>query len=142
MKDKVFLDTNIFVYAIDSSQQWGRQQAIARSIIRQQIENESGVISLQVVQEFYQVATTKIAVPLSTEDALEFIRYMSCLEIVVASLEMVIAAVHLHQRYLLSFWDALILQAAEFAGCSQVLSEDLQHNLRLDGLVVLNPFAE
>lgn len=66
MKDKVFLDTNTFVYAVDSSQQWSRQQTIARSIIRQQIENESGVISLQVVQEFYQVATRKIAVPLST----------------------------------------------------------------------------
>ena len=142
MKDKVFLDTNIFVYAVNSSQQWSRQQTIARSIIRQQNENESGVISLQVVQEFYQVATTKIAVPLSTEDALEFIRYMSCLEVVAASLDMVIAAVHLHQRHRLSFWDALILQAAQSAGCTQVLSEDLQHNLRLDNLVVLNPFAE
>lgn len=67
---------------------------------------------------------------------------MSCLEVVADSLDMLIAAVHLHQRHRLSFWDALILQAAQSAGCTQVLSEDLQHNLRLDNLVVLNPFAE
>jgi predicted nucleic acid-binding protein len=141
MKDKVFLDTNIFVYAIDSSPELSRQRDIARRIIRKQIENESGVISIQVIQEFYQVATGKIATPISTQDALQFIRYMSILEIVVANLDMVLAAVHLHKRYLLSFWDGLILQAAKSAGCTQLLSEDLQHDFKLDDLVVHNPFA-
>jgi predicted nucleic acid-binding protein len=74
MKDKVFLDTNIFVYAIDSSPEWNVKKTIARRLIREHVEKESGVISIQVVQEFYQVATQKIATPIPTEDALQFIQ--------------------------------------------------------------------
>jgi predicted nucleic acid-binding protein len=140
MRDKIFLDTNIFVYAIDASPETTPKRDIARVLIREHIENESGVISIQVVQEFYQVATGRIVAPISTEDALEFIHYISILDIVAANLEMVLAAIHLHRKHSFSFWDALILQAAKSAGCSQVLSEDLQHGFRLDGLIVKNPF--
>lgn len=141
MKGKVFFDTNILVYSIDSSSELSRKRDIARGLIREHIANEAGVISIQVLQEFYQVATRKIETPLSTEDALQFMQYMSIMDIVTSDFDMVIASVHLHKRYSLSFWDALILQAAKSAGCSQVLSEDLQNGFRLDGLVVKNPFA-
>lgn len=73
MKDKVFLDTNIFIYSIDASPGQNRKRNISRQIVREQIQNESGVISIQVLQEFYQVATRKIRVPLSTEEALEYL---------------------------------------------------------------------
>jgi len=144
MKDKVFLDTNIFVYAIDSSPESIHKRDIARGVIREQIENESGVISIQVVQEFYQVATKKIAAPISAQDALQYIQYISILQIVVANLDMVVAAVHLHQRHNLSFWDALILQAAKSVECSELLSEDLGSS-RISGkthLVIPRPTAE
>jgi predicted nucleic acid-binding protein len=141
MKDKVFLDTNIFVYAIDSSAELSFKRDIARILIREHIANESGVISIQVVQEFYQAATRRIAIPISTEDALQFIQYMSILDIVSANLDMVVAAVHLHKKHSFSFWDALILEAAKSAGCSQVLSEDLQHGFRIEGIAVKNPFS-
>ncbi len=87
-----------------------------------------------------QIAARKFERPIPTEDALRFMQFMSAMDVVVADLDMVIAAVHLHRKYSLSFWDALILQAAKSAGCSTVLSEDLQNAFRLDGLVVKNPF--
>jgi predicted nucleic acid-binding protein len=81
MKDKVFLDTNILVCAIDSTTESNFKRDIARRLIRENIENESGVISIQVIQEFYQVATRKIEIPVSTEDALQFIQHLSILNI-------------------------------------------------------------
>lgn len=140
MKDKVFLDTNLFIYSIDSSPESSQKRDIARRIVREQIESETGVISIQVLQEFYQVATRKIEVPISSEEALRFMRCISVMETVLADLDMVEGAIHLHRRHTLSFWDALILQAAKSAGCSHVLSEDLQDGFCIDGLVVRDPF--
>jgi predicted nucleic acid-binding protein len=140
MSGKAFLDTNIFVYSIDSSPGLKVKSDAARKLITGHIRNESGVISIQVLQEFYQVATQKLRAPISTEDALEFMRYMANLETVMPDFDMVISAVRLHQEHSLSFWDALILQAARIAGCNLVLSEDLQDGFHLDGLVVRNPF--
>ncbi len=141
MRDKVFLDTNIFIYSIDALAGRNKKRNIARQIVKEHIRNESGVISIQVLQEFYQVATQKIQVPLSTDEALEYLHYMAVLETVPPDFNMVVAAIRLHQKHSLSFWDALILQAAIIAGCSQILSEDLQDGLRLDTLTVKNPFA-
>jgi predicted nucleic acid-binding protein len=141
MKDKVFLDTNIFIYSIDASPEQKNKRDIARQIVREQIRNDSGVVSIQVLQEFYQVSTHKIQVPLSTEEALEYLHYITILETMTADFNMVVAAIRLHQKYSLSFWDALILQAAKTAGCSLVLSEDLQDGFRLDDLTVKNPFV-
>jgi predicted nucleic acid-binding protein len=141
MRGKVFLDTNIFVYSIDASHGESKRQNIARQLVKEHIKKESGVISIQVLQEFYQVSTQKIEVPLSTEDALEYLHYMAILETVLPDFNMVVAAIHLHKKHSLSFWDALILQAAKTAGCFQLLSEDLQHGFRLDDLTVKNPFV-
>lgn len=141
MKDKIFLDTNIFIYSIDASPDQKNKRDIARQIVREQIRKDSGVVSIQVLQEFYQVSTHKIQVPLSTEEALEYLHYITILATVTADFDMVVAAIRLHQKYSLSFWDALILQAAKTAGCSLVLSEDLQDGFRLDDLTVKNPFV-
>ncbi|MBE9581111.1 MAG: PIN domain-containing protein [Proteobacteria bacterium] len=141
MKDKVFLDTNIFVYSIDASPGGIDKRDIARKIVREHIRNESGVVSIQVFQEFYDVATRKIQVPLSTEESIEYLHYMAIFETVLPDFDMVVTAIRLHRKHTLSFWDALILQAAKTAGCSQVLSEDLQHGFRIDNLTVKNPFV-
>jgi predicted nucleic acid-binding protein len=108
--------------------------------VKEHVENDSGVISIQVLQEFYQVATRKIERPISADSALQFMQFMSAMDIVIADFDMVTAAVHLHRKHSLSFWDALIVQAAKSAGCSVVLSEDFQHEFRVDNLVVKNPF--
>lgn len=141
MSDKFFLDTNIFIYSIDASPGESRKREIAREKVKEHIRNESGTISIQVLQEFYNVATQKIQAPISSEEALEYMQYISILETVRPDLPMVVAAVHLHRNHSLSFWDALILQAAKVAGCSQVLSEDLQNGFCVDDVRVINPFA-
>jgi predicted nucleic acid-binding protein len=141
MKDRVFLDTNIFVYSIDGSSGENQKRSIARKKIKEHIRNGSGVISIQVLQEFYHVATHKIQTPVSPEEAIEYMQYMAILETVHPDFQMVIAAIHLHQTYTLSFWDALILQAATLSGCSLVLSEDLQNGFCIDDLMVRNPFT-
>lgn len=141
MRDKVFLDTDIFIYSIDASPGEKKKRNIARQILKEHIRNDSGVISIQVLQEFYQVATRKIEVALSTDEALEYLHYMAILETVLPDFNMVVAAIRLHQKHSLSFWDALIFQAALIAGCSQILSEDLQDGFRLDNLTVKNPFV-
>lgn len=141
MKDKIFLDTNIFVYSIDSSTELKQRRDVARKLVTSHIREESGVISIQVLQEFFQVATRKIETPISIEDALEYMQYMSILQIVAPDFDMVVAAARLHQKYSLSFWDALIVQAARTADCTQIVTEDLQDGFRIDGLTIRNPFA-
>ncbi len=140
MQDKVFLDTNIFIYSIDASPEHNRKRDVARQIIKENISNESGVISIQVLQEFYHVATQKIAVPLSTDEALEYLHYIAILETVQPDFHMVVAAVRIYQKHSISFWDSLILQAANTATCSLLVSENLQDGFRLDTIVVKNPF--
>ena len=141
MKDKVFLDTNIFVYSIDAAPGQNEKRDVARKIVREHIRNESGVVSIQVFQEFYDVATRKIQVPLSTEESIEYLHYISIFETVLPDFDMVVTAIRLHRKHALSFRDALILQAAKTAGCSYVLSEDLQDGFRIDNLTIKNPFV-
>lgn len=142
MKGKSFLDTNIFIYAIDTSPKEKRKREIAKELVREHIINESGVISIQVLQEFYQVSTQKIKRPLSTEEALEFMQYISIFQTVRPDYYMIVSAVHLHKNKKLSFWDAMILQSAITASCSQVLSEDLQDGFRINQTVLKNPFKK
>ncbi len=140
MKDKVFLDTNVFIYSVDSSPNHKEKADIARQIVTQHIRSGTGVISIQVLQEFYQVSTRKIQVPLSTEDALEYLHYMAVLETVHPDFNMLVSAVYLHKRLKLSFWDGLIVQAAAAANCSLLLTEDLQDELHVGDLIIKNPF--
>jgi predicted nucleic acid-binding protein len=141
MKDKVFLDTNVFIYSVDSSPALKAKADIARQIVKQHIRRGTGVISIQVLQEFYQVSTQKIQVPLSTAEALEYLHHMAVLETVHPDFNMLVTAVYLHQRLKLSFWDALIVQAAAAANCTILLTEDLQDGLDVGNLIVRNPFT-
>ena len=140
MSDKVFLDTNIFIYAIDSSPSQDYKRDKARGLIREHIEMASGVISIQVLQEFFVGSTRKVSFPLSAEEALEFIQYISAFDTVIPSLDMVIAAIGLYQKHKFSFWDAMIIQSAMVADCNLLLSEDLQHEFKLGTLTIKNPF--
>jgi len=141
MKDKVFLDTNIFIYSVDASPDEKGKRDIARELIKRHIRSGTGVISMQVLQEFYQVSTQKIKVPLSMEDALEYLHYMAVIETVHPDFTMLVSAVYLHKRLKLSFWDALIVQAAAAANCSLLLTEDLQDGLHVSDLIIRNPFT-
>jgi predicted nucleic acid-binding protein len=141
MTDKAFLDTNILVYAIDSSPEESSKRSLARSLIDTYISVGTGVISIQVIQEFYVTATRKIAAPLLTDQALEYLKHLSILEIVRPDYEMVASAIYAHRKYQLSFWDAMIIQAAVSAGCKKLYSEDLKQGFEIRGVNVVNPFV-
>jgi predicted nucleic acid-binding protein len=140
MKDRSFLDTSVFIYAIDTSPDLKEKREVARRLIKEHIRNETGVISIQVLQEFYQTSTNKIQVRLSSEEALEYLHYMAVLDTVHPEFDMIVAGIRLHEKHRISFWDALIVQAALTAGCTRLLSEDLQHGFEVDRLTVENPF--
>ncbi len=141
MNARVFLDTNLFVYAVDSSEAERNQSEQARHRIRSAIEHNSGIISVQVLQEFYNTATRKLASPLTSGQALEYVEYMGMLEVAEPSFAMVTSAIRLSQRLKFSFWDSMIVQAALTADCTVLLSEDMQHGQRIDGMVIDNPFV-
>ncbi len=139
MKDKFFLDTNIFVYSFDRSNEPKRQKA--SQLIKQALVESKGCISYQVIQEFLNVATKKFATPLSLLDGqryLDSVLYPLCQ--IFASVDLYHQALHLMQRWQYSFYDALILAAALQADCKILYSEDLQHGQAIKSLTILNPF--
>lgn len=140
MKDKVFLDTNIFIYAVDTTLVNRKKQEVARKLVTTHIEQETGVISIQVLQEFLVVSTAKLKVPLHLEAAIEFLQFMSNLEIIHPDFEMILNAARIQKKYRLSFWDAMVIQTARVADCTVLLTEDLQPGLRIGSLAIQNPF--
>jgi len=140
MKDKIFLDTNIFIYAIDKSPGERRKQNVAQELIRKTIQKESGLISIQVMQEFLNISTRKIQVPLSVDNAIEYLKYIAIMEIVVSDFEMVVLAARLSEQYELSFWDSMIIQTALAGNATMILSEDMQDGMMIEDLKIVNPF--
>lgn len=132
---KVFLDTNIFVYSLDRSDSTKRKKC--RNIIRSATDENSGVISTQVMQEFYVAATVKLgADPLLIKD---IIRTLELLETVVVSPRLIQEAVDCSLINRLSFWDALIVVSAESAHCDTLWTEDLNHGQVIRGVRIENP---
>lgn len=138
MSDRVFLDTNVFVYLYDSDQP--DKQAQARALVERYGLSDAIVISTQVLQEFYVNVTRKFARQLSDEQVLLATRTLARLRVVKVSVEMIFSAIHLARQFRLSFWDSLILEAALESQCSLLLTEDLQHGQRIGSLTVENPF--
>lgn len=139
MNAECFIDTNVFVYHLDSSDP--RKQARAEIIVREALATGNGCISSQVVQECLNVALRKAQVALAPEAARRY------LDTVLLPLMQVTASAALYQRALdvqlrwrFSFYDALIVAGALLAGCRILYSEDLQHGQVLDRLQVVNPF--
>lgn len=139
MKDKFFLDTNIFVYSFDRSNEPKRQKA--SRLIKLALVESKGCISYQVIQEFLNVATKKFATPLTLLDGqryLDSVLYPLCQ--IYASVDLYHQALDLMQRWQYSFYDSLILAAALHADCKILYSEDLHHEQAIKSLTILNPF--
>jgi predicted nucleic acid-binding protein len=140
MSQTFFLDTNIFIYAQDSTDL--TKQKIANNLIREALISSQGVISSQVVQEFCNVASSKYAQSIKTHDLKEYLRVtLGRLWQHVPSLDFYYRAVELFERDTLSFYDALIIQAALDLGCHKLYSEDLQSGRKFGNLVIVNPFS-
>jgi predicted nucleic acid-binding protein len=137
MPGKVFLDANVLVYAQDAGA--ADKQRKSREIIAQLAESADGVISTQVMQEFYVAATRKMGVPpLAAKGVLKTFAVFETVQVSPALIQEAIDCSILNQ---LSFWDSLILAAAASAGCSTVLSEDLNPGQAILGVKVQNPFG-
>jgi predicted nucleic acid-binding protein len=98
------------------------------------------LMSTQVLQEYFAVATCKMGVDIKT--ARSKVDIFSRFEVVLPSAQMVLDAIDLHDRQNISFWDAMILQAAINSGCAQLWSEDMQHGRTIGGVRIVNPFVE
>ena len=138
MSDKEFIDTNVLVYAYDRHDL--AKHARAQEMVQRGIENESAVLSVQVLGEFFNVVTRRIPNPLSVEEAETVIDLLSILQVVEIDTDMVRRAIAIYERYGIAYWDALIVTAAERAGCSRILSEDMNAGQAYHDMVVVNPF--
>ena len=138
MSDKFFVDTNILVYTQDLSA--GAKCLRAQELTRELWELRKGVISTQVLQELYMALRRKLKVRMSAAQAGEVLRDYFEWEVVINNRESIVRAIEIEDRYRVSFWDGLMLQAAEKAGARIVYSEDLTHRGTYAGIVVVNPF--
>ena len=137
MSDRVFLDANILVCAQDAAVP--EKQRKSREIIAQLAESGDGVISTQVMQEFFVAGTRKLGVePLVAKGVL---KTFAVFEIVQVSSGLIHEAIDCSILNQLSFWDSLILSAAASAGCTTVFSEDLSSGQTILGIKVQNPFT-
>ncbi len=133
---KTFIDTNILVYSLDQADP--QKQMKARTLLKAAQTSRTGVLSTQVLQEFYVVATGKLKI----EPALakKITRSMANFTTVTVDFLLIEQAMDICQSEKLSFWDALIVAAASSAGCQAIWTEDLNHNQVVSGVEVINPF--
>lgn len=137
MADKYFVDTNILLYAHDRSA--GLKHERARQLIERLWISGQGVLSTQVLQELCINLRRKLARPLPVEEVRRLIQDYLSWEIVVNTPASVIQALEIEVRYKTSFWDALVLQAAESSGAAVLYSEDLAAGQKYGPIQVINP---
>ena len=136
---RTFVDTNILVYAHDSSA--GEKHVISRDRVRALWADGSGCLSIQVLQEFYVTITRKVPRPFSPEAAAEVVADLSSWHVHSPTAHDVLAAIRWSARHQVSFWDAMILVSAGALGCEIVWSEDLSAGQRYGDARVVNPLT-
>jgi predicted nucleic acid-binding protein len=133
-----FVDTNVFVYAHDRSE--ARRQPLAKAALDGLWDRRTGVLSTQILQEFYVVATRKFDPPMTRPAARELVGVYAAWPVVQVDTALILTASELEERHQLSFWDALVVEAARRAGATRLLTEDLQDGLLVGGVRIENPF--
>jgi predicted nucleic acid-binding protein len=138
MSDKTFVDTNVLIYAhdVDASE----KNRIAKAVLQDLWSDRTGVLSVQVLQEFYVNVTRKIPSPLSKDLARLVVSSYSiwCMETTPTEIS---AAFRIEDESRIGFWDALIVSSAAKSGATRILSEDLSAGQRIAGILIENPFA-
>ena len=137
MSARSFFDTNVLIYADDKAAPAKQRRAL--ELIAEHRRARSGVVSMQVLQEYFVAITRKLKVdPAVARRKIELLAEFDVAAIEVAD---VLAAIDLHRLHGFSFWDALIVRAAKQTGCRVLFSEDLQNLREIDGIKIINPFA-
>ena len=138
MSDKVFFDTNVLVYAFDKSEP--EKSSLAKQLIQDYGSEGNIVVSTQVLQEFYVTMTKAKKSMMSKEKAEEIVTDFAEFPLVQVDKTIISRAMQRHQSNAFSFWDSLIVEAAMQAGCSKLLSEDMQNGLKIGSLTIDSPF--
>jgi len=138
MSDKAFVDTNVLLYAHDADA--GAKRQIAKEVLGDLWNRRTGVLSMQVLQEFYVNVTRKIPTPLSRDLARLVVSSYTiwCTETTPAEISV---AFRIEDESQIGFWDALIVSCAAKSGATRILSEDLNTGQRIAGILIENPFA-
>lgn len=135
-----FVDTNVLLYAHDASETVKR--GIAAGVLARLWRDRMGVLSTQVLQEFYDAGTRRLRPPVPRSVAREVIEQYRAWPVVLVEPSLIVSASLVQERHQLSFWDALIVEAARVAGATRLLTEDLSHGRVIEGVTIVNPFAE
>ncbi len=138
MTERVFFDTNVIGYADDADS--GPKRRRAEGLLRSHISARTAVVSTQVLQEYFVIATKKLGV--DRQVARRKVELLAQLDVVVVRPEIILAAIDLQVARSLSFWDALVVRSAAAAGCARLLSEDMNDGEVIDGVRIENPFTQ
>lgn len=136
--DKIFLDTNIIIYAYDKSA--GKKHEVAQKIVLDLWDSDLGILSTQVLQEFFVSVTKKVSKPLDIRLARQIVTDLMIWDVIVNDGESILEAIEIHSRHSYSFWDSMIIQAAIKGGAMLLLSEDFSDGKIINGVEIRNPF--
>ena len=140
MSDKFFVDTNVLVYAHDRSA--GAKHDRARELVEELWRTGSGVISTQILQELCESVRRKSARPLEIAAIREIVADYLAWEVVTNTGRSVLEALEIERRFAISFWDALVIHAAEVAGAAILYTEDLSDGQVYGAVRAVNPFRD
>ncbi len=138
--DRIFVDTNILVYGHD--QDAGQKHHAARLILLELWQERCGVLSTQVIQEYYVTMTRKLLHPIPPAKVRDLLKDYFTWSIELNDPLSILNASRIEEKYKISFWDALIVAAASRAKAQKILTEDLQAGQVIDGILIENPFLE
>ncbi len=140
MKDNIFLDTNILIYAFDKSE--ARKQVISKSLFRNLSTNSEICINAQVINEFIVIVTKKIQNTISFDKVKNYIEFFSrTMSVFKLEIATSLKAIELKSKYHFSYWDSLIIASALENDCKTLYSEDMQHSQLIENpLQIINPF--
>jgi predicted nucleic acid-binding protein len=138
MNARSFFDTNVLLYADDESAP--AKQRCSRALAAEHRRTGTGVVSLQVLQEYFVNLTRKLHV--DPRIARRKVELLAEFDVAAPDVADILGAIDLHRLHGFSFWDALVVRAAKQAGCRVLLSEDFQDGREIDGLQVVNPFRD
>jgi predicted nucleic acid-binding protein len=138
MSARSFFDTNVLVYADDKAAPAKQRRAL--ELVADHRRAGTGVVSLQVLQEYFVTVTRKLQV--DARIARRKVELLAEFDVAAPELADILAAIDLHRLHGLSFWDALIVRSAKQAGCSALLTEDFQHEREMEGIRIINPFMQ
>jgi len=136
MSARSFFDTNVLVYSDDKAAPAKQRRAL--DLLAEHRREGTGVVSLQILQEYFVTITRKLHV--DARVARRKVELLAEFDVAAPDVGDILAAIDLHRLHGFSFWDALVLRAAKQAGCSVLLSEDLQNAREIDGVRIVNPF--